>query len=151
MPAGNRFSVRRKLVISARESAADMLPRVRLTVSHKKCVHEQRDVVECVAHPRCRARHQAGRNSNREGKMSTLSKKVTAKATEAARDTAARVKRKVADVETRLLVDEGRRSIRAKTATVKKVTKRALKAGLVTGVATVAAVLVSEVRKRRAR
>lgn len=82
--------------------------------------------------------------------MGTLRKKVTAKATTAARKTATRVKNKAAGVETRLLVDEGRRSVRAKTATAKKVTKKALKAGLVAGAATVAAVIVHEVRKRRA-
>jgi hypothetical protein len=83
--------------------------------------------------------------------MGTLRKKVAAKATTAARNTVTRVKNKAAEVETRLLVDEGRRSVRAKTATAKKVTRKALKAGLVTGVATVAAVIVHEVRKRRAR
>jgi hypothetical protein len=62
---------------------------------------------------------------------------------------AARVRESAAEIETRLLVNEGRRSLRAKTATVKKVTKKAVKAGLVTGVATAAAVVVHEVRKRR--
>ncbi len=83
--------------------------------------------------------------------MGGLRKKVAAKVTTAARETTARVKTKAAEVETRLLADEGRRSIRAKTATVKKVTKKALTAGLVTGAATVAAVIVHEIRKRRDR
>lgn len=82
--------------------------------------------------------------------MGTLRKKVATTASAAAAKTAARVKTKVADVETQLLAEEGRRSVRAKTATAKKVTKKALKAGLVTGAATVAAVIVHEVRKRRA-
>ncbi|MDZ7632091.1 MAG: hypothetical protein U5K74_12305 [Gemmatimonadaceae bacterium] len=82
--------------------------------------------------------------------MGTLRKKVATKASATARKTAERVKTKAAEVETRLLAEEGRRSVRAKTATAKKVTKKALKAGLVTGAATVAAVIVHEVRKRRA-
>ncbi len=83
--------------------------------------------------------------------MGTLGRKVAEKATTAARGTAARVKNTASAVETRLLVDEGRRSIRAKTATTKKVAKKALTAGLVTGAVTVAAVIVHEVKKRRAR
>ncbi len=83
--------------------------------------------------------------------MGRLGKKVAKKASTAARSTAARVKNKAAAVETRLLVDEGRRSIRAKTATTKKVVRKALTAGLVTGAVTVAAVIVHEVKKRRAR
>jgi hypothetical protein len=83
--------------------------------------------------------------------MGRLGKKVAEKATTAARGTAARVKNKASEVETSLLADEGRRSIRAKTATTKKVAKKALTAGLVTGAVTVAAVIVSEVKKRRER
>lgn len=80
------------------------------------------------------------------GKLTNAAKE---KATVAARKTATRVKNKAEEVETRLLVSEGRRSVRAKTATVKKVTKKAVKAGLVTGAAAVAAVVIHEVRKRR--
>jgi hypothetical protein len=81
--------------------------------------------------------------------MGRLTKAATDKATVAVRKTASRVREKAAEVETRLLVEEGRRSVRAKKATVTKVTKKALRAGLVTGAATVAAVVMHEVRKRR--
>lgn len=83
--------------------------------------------------------------------MGTLRKRVTERAASTARKATARVKTKAAEVETRVLVDEGRRSLRAKAATVKRVTRKALKAGLVTGAATVAAVVVHEVRKRRVK
>ncbi len=83
--------------------------------------------------------------------MGRIGKQVTEQAGTAARAARARVTRTVSDVETRLLIDEGRRSIRSKTATTKKVAKKALQAGLVTGVATVAAVIVHEVRVRKSR
>lgn len=95
------------------------------------------------------ARRQGSTDSTREAQMGKLRKKVMANATTAARRTAAGVKKKAAEVETRLLVEEGRRSVRAKSATAKKVAKTALKAGLLAGVATAAAVVVHEVRKRR--
>lgn len=83
--------------------------------------------------------------------MAKLTKKVQEMAAQAARKGTTKVKSVAADLETRALVAEGRRSVRAKTATVKKVSKKALKAGIVTGVATAAAVIVHEVRKRRAQ
>jgi hypothetical protein len=88
--------------------------------------------------------------SLKEEQMGDMRKKVVTKASSVAGKTAARVKTTVAAVETQLLADEGRRSVRAKTATVTKVTKKALKAGVVTGAAAMAAVIVHEVRKRRA-
>lgn len=83
--------------------------------------------------------------------MAKLTKAAQDMAATAARKGAAKVKKVASDLETRALVAEGRRSVRAKTATVKKVSKKALKAGIVTGVVTAAAVVVHEVRKRRAQ
>lgn len=59
------------------------------------------------------------------------------------------VKATVDDLETRALAAEGRRSVRAKVATAKRVTKKALKAGAIAGVVVAATVLVRERRKRR--
>ena len=58
-------------------------------------------------------------------------------------------KRKVKDVETRILAAEGRKSIKAKVATVKRVTKKALKAGAIAGVLVATAVVMREREKRR--
>ena len=58
-------------------------------------------------------------------------------------------KRKVKDVETRILVAEGRKSIKAKVATVTRVTKKALKAGAIAGVLVATAVVMREREKRR--
>ena len=58
-------------------------------------------------------------------------------------------KRKVKDVETRILVAEGRKSIKAKVATVTRVTKKALKAGAIAGVLVATAVVMRERKKRR--
>ncbi len=52
-------------------------------------------------------------------------------------------------VETKLLVAEGRRSVRAKVATVKKVTRKAVKAGLIAGAFAAAGVVIRETKKRR--
>lgn len=52
-------------------------------------------------------------------------------------------------LETRILVAQGRRAIRAKTAKVAKVTRKALKTGLITGGIAAAAVVVRAVRKQR--
>ena len=60
-----------------------------------------------------------------------------------------RVKATVDDLETRALAAEGRRSVRTKVATAKRVTKKALKAGAIAGVVVAATVLVRERRKRR--
>jgi hypothetical protein len=62
---------------------------------------------------------------------------------------AKRVKTTVTDLENRALAAEGRRAVRTKIATAKKVTKKALKAGAIAGVAVTAAVLVREAKKRR--
>lgn len=59
------------------------------------------------------------------------------------------VKATVDDLETRALAAEGRRSVRAKVATAKRVTKKALKAGAIAGAVVAAAVLVRENKKRR--
>lgn len=58
-------------------------------------------------------------------------------------------KRAYKDVETRVLVAEGRRSVQAKVRTVKKVTRKAVKTGLITGAIAATAVLAREIRKRR--
>jgi hypothetical protein len=50
---------------------------------------------------------------------------------------------------TPLLVAEGKRSLKAKMHTVTKVTKKALKTGLIAGSLVAAAVVRHEVRKRR--
>lgn len=59
------------------------------------------------------------------------------------------VKATVDDLETRVLAAEGRRSVRTKVATAKRVTKKALKAGAIAGAVVAATVLVRERRKRR--
>lgn len=62
---------------------------------------------------------------------------------------AKRVRTTVTDLENRVLAGEGRRSVRAKVATAKKVTKKALKTGAIAGVVVAAAVIVRETKKRR--
>ena len=57
--------------------------------------------------------------------------------------------RKVKEVENRILAAEGRKSIKAKVATVKRVTKKALKAGAIAGVLVATAVVMRERKKRR--
>lgn len=57
--------------------------------------------------------------------------------------------RAIEEVETRLLVAEGKKSLRAKVATVKRVTKKATKAGLIAGALVAAAVVMRERKKRR--
>lgn len=57
--------------------------------------------------------------------------------------------RKVKEVENRILAAEGRKSIRAKVATVKRVTKKALKAGAIAGALVATAVVMRERKKRR--
>lgn len=52
-------------------------------------------------------------------------------------------------VETKVLVAEGRKAVRAKTRTVAKVGKKAAKTGLVVGALTAAGVVLREIRKRR--
>lgn len=57
--------------------------------------------------------------------------------------------RKVKEVETRILAAEGRKSIKAKIANVKRVTKKALKAGAIAGAIVATAVVMRERKKRR--
>lgn len=59
------------------------------------------------------------------------------------------LKRKVKGMEEKMLAEEGRRSVKARTRTVTKVAKKAVRAGAVAAMATAAAVVVREVRKRR--
>lgn len=54
------------------------------------------------------------------------------------------------DAETRLLAAEGRKSLKAKVARAKRVTKKALKAGAIAGAVVATAVVMRERRKRRA-
>lgn len=61
----------------------------------------------------------------------------------------AKARRAVEDAETRALAAEGRRSIRHKVETVKKVTKKALKAGAVAGAVVATAVVMRERKKRK--
>jgi hypothetical protein len=61
----------------------------------------------------------------------------------------ARAKAAVDDVETRILAAEGKRSIRAKVERVKKVTRKAAKAGAIAGAVVAASVVMSERKKRR--
>ncbi len=58
-------------------------------------------------------------------------------------------KRGIDKIETRILVHEGKKSVRAKVATVKRVAKKALKAGLISGAIAAVTVVLQERRKRR--
>ncbi len=62
---------------------------------------------------------------------------------------AKRVRTTVTDLENRVLAAEGRRALRTKVATAKKVTKKAIKTGAIAGVVVAAAVVVREAKKRR--
>ncbi len=53
------------------------------------------------------------------------------------------------EAETRVLVAEGRKSVRRKTQVAVAVTKKAAKTGLIAGLAAAAAVVIHQVRKRR--
>ena len=52
-------------------------------------------------------------------------------------------------VETKVLVAEGKKSMRRKAATVAKVTRKATKAALVAGAVVATTVVLREIRKRR--
>ena len=52
-------------------------------------------------------------------------------------------------VETRILVAEGKKAVRGKVRTVKRVTRKAVRTGLITGAIAAASVVVREVRKRK--
>ena len=58
-------------------------------------------------------------------------------------------KRAYKNVETRVLVAEGRRSVEAKVRTAKKVTRKAVRTGIITGALAATAVLAREIRKRK--
>lgn len=55
----------------------------------------------------------------------------------------------VKELETRILVAEGKRSVERKVRTVKKVGKKAAKTGLIAGTLAAAAVVIHEAKKRR--
>lgn len=69
---------------------------------------------------------------------------------EVSRKTKAAARKAYDEVETRILVAEGRKSVQRKARAVSKVSKKALKAGAIAGAVMAAAVVVREVRKRRA-
>jgi hypothetical protein len=74
--------------------------------------------------------------------MGKLGKRLVTKGTDVAR--------KAYDkVETRILVAEGRKAVRGKARTVAKVSKKAVKTGLLVGALAAAKVVVQEIRKRR--
>ncbi len=89
-----------------------------------------------ASHPRAAERPAKGHHA--EGQMP----KITDRAGRAAG-------RKVKEVENRILAAEGRKSIRAKVATVKRVTKKALKAGAIAGALAATAVVMRERKKRQ--
>jgi hypothetical protein len=62
----------------------------------------------------------------------------------------AAVRKAYKKVETKVLVAEGRKSVRRKAGTVTKVSKKAAKTGLIAGAIVAAGVVVREIRKRRA-
>jgi hypothetical protein len=59
-------------------------------------------------------------------------------------------KRAIEDAETRVLANEGRKSLKAKVARVKRVTKKALKAGAIAGAVVATAVVMRDRKRRRA-
>ncbi|MBK6420950.1 MAG: hypothetical protein IPI38_11070 [Gemmatimonadetes bacterium] len=75
--------------------------------------------------------------------MTRLTRKLAAKGREAAR-------KAYQKVETRVLVAEGRKAVKAKVRATGKVGARAAKTGALVGALAAAAVVVREVRKRRA-
>jgi len=74
--------------------------------------------------------------------MSRLTRKVVAQGQEAA-------EKAYRKLETRVLVAEGKKSVRAKVRTVGKVSKKAAKTGLIVGALAAAGVVVREIRKRK--
>jgi len=59
------------------------------------------------------------------------------------------VRRAYENLETKVLAAAGRRAVRNKVSTVKKVSRRAAKAALTAGALAAASVVIREVRKRR--
>jgi hypothetical protein len=74
--------------------------------------------------------------------MSGLTKKLAQKGRAAAADA-------YKNLETRVLVAEGRKSVKRKVGTAAKVSKKAAKTGLIVGALAAAGVLTHEIRKRR--
>lgn len=74
--------------------------------------------------------------------MSKLTRKLVAKGQEAAEQAYRKV-------ETRVLVAEGRKSVRAKVRTAGNVSKKAAKTGMIVGALAAAGVVVREIRKRK--
>ena len=60
-----------------------------------------------------------------------------------------RIKKLYQKAETKFLAAQGRKSVQGKVRTVKKVTRKAVKTGLVTGALAAVTVVVREIRKRR--
>ncbi len=69
---------------------------------------------------------------------------------EVARKTKAAAKKAYEKVETKVLVAEGRKSFKRKASAVSKVSKKAVKTGVIAGAVVAAAVVVREIKKRRA-
>lgn len=74
--------------------------------------------------------------------MSKLTKRLVAKSRQAA-------EKAYRKVETRVLVAEGRKSVRAKVRTAGKVSRKAAKTGMLAGALAAAGVVVREIRKRK--
>ena len=74
--------------------------------------------------------------------MAKLIKKLTSRGGKTAR-------KAYQKAETRFLVAQGRKSVKGKVRTVKRVTRKAVKTGLLTGAIAAASVVVREIRKRR--
>jgi len=69
---------------------------------------------------------------------------------EVARKTKAAAKKAYETAETKVLVAEGRKSVQRKARAVAKVSKKAVQDGAIAGAVVAAAVVVREIRKRRA-
>jgi hypothetical protein len=78
----------------------------------------------------------------REGTMTKLTRRLLAKARDAAR-------KAYEKVETRVLVAEGRKAVERKANTAVRVSRKAAKTGAVVGALTAAGVVAHEIRKRR--
>lgn len=60
-----------------------------------------------------------------------------------------RIKKLYTKAETKFLAAQGRKAVQGKVRTVKKVTRKAVRTGLVTGALAAVTVVVREIRKRR--
>ncbi len=74
--------------------------------------------------------------------MANLGKRLTKRGAAVVRDL-------YREVETRVLVAEGRKAVRQKAQLATAVTKKAARAGVIAGVATAAVVVIQQLRKRR--